>query len=169
MPNPTFFSPPLVNQITTFYRCYGRHGMVLISIAVLLVQTFVSPGLRMSPRAHFHLSTTVAHKHVSEVRHRHADHDADSEHHHPHPHSHAKPATHDHDVDSSDVVYVNAHEQASPSVQASNRMALDLDGMLFHQKPPSTDTADRVVFTELALSFCTRTEPPLERPPRVVI
>ena len=143
--------------------------MVLISIVALLLQTFVSPGLRMSPRAHFHVATTVAHEHASDASHSDVDHDADLEHHHPHPHSHVKPATHDHGVDSNDVVYVNTQEQASPLVQAFNRVALDLDGMLFHQKPPSTDTADRVVFTELALSFRTRTEPPLERPPRVVI
>ena len=168
VPNPSQAIAIPLNHTTTPCRYWGLRGFAVICMFAILLQAFVSPGLRMSPRAHFHLSTTHAHEHADGAAQRDTDRHADLEHHHPHRHSHQKPATHDHAVDSRDVVYVDAHEHESTSGKAPNRVVLDLDGLLFHRNPPSTDTSDRVVFAERASRFRTRTEPPLERPPRVV-
>ena len=143
-------------------------------MAAILLQAFVSPGLRIMARVHFHLDCTLLQMHDQGDGHDHADTDADAamqNHPHPHPHPHGHPhlATHEHNVESNDVVYVDTQNSEPPSGQAFNRVALDLDGLLLHREPPSVDTPAHSIFAKLALRFRTRVEPPLERPPRDVI
>ena len=141
-------------------------------MVAIVLQAFFSPGQRMAARAHFHFDAPVGSPQDLVVgnSHRYADTDNDADAGlHSHPHSHPHLATHEHSVESNDVVYVDTQNSEPPSGQASNRVALDLDGLLLYREPPSVDWSARLVFAKLALRFRSRVEPPLERPPRVVI
>ena len=136
-------------------------------IAILL-QAFVSPGMRLAARSHFHVASALVQKQDAGNAHGQVDTETDAQSHpHPHPHSHAHLATHEHSAESQDVVYVDTQNSVPPSSQTSSRIALDIDGLLLHQDPPSVEPSTHLIFTQHSQRFRSRVEPPLERPPRI--
>ena len=173
--NPTVYAiQTTASRITALRNAFGHRGLALLVMVAILLQAIVSPGLRLAVRAHFHLNSALAQQSDQDDEHGHAPTETDggtnrqSNHHH-HPHSHTNLASHEHSSASTDVVYIDTQNSEPPSNPASNRVALELDGLLLHNVPPSIDAPAQPVFTELALRFRSRVEPPLERPPRVVI
>ncbi len=160
---------PTAKRITTPRCSFDLRGLAFLVMVAIVLQAFISPCLRIAARAHFHLDATAGTLQDRVIGHSQADHDADEEHAHPHPHSHTHLATHEHDVESNDVVYVDNQNSEPPSGPAFNRVALDLDGLLLHRVPPLINAPTQLVFAEIALRFRSRIEPPLERPPRLVI
>ena len=171
MPHPGLHAIQPTATLTAVLHCaFALRGLVLLVMVAIVLQALVSPGLRIAARTHFHLDSTLAQKQdTGEVQgHPQADTDADAQSHsHPHAHSHTHLATHEHAGERNDVVYVDTQNSELPSGHASKRVVLDLDGLLLRREPPSVDMQSHVVFAELALSFRSRIEPPLERPPRI--
>ena len=145
-------------------------GLVFLMMIAIMLQAFFSPGLRILVRTHFHVATATVEKQPADDAHGSVNTDTDAQSHthpHPHAHSHSHLASHEHDVESNDVVYVDTHDSESPSGHTTNRVALDLDGILLHRDLPSVDTSTYLTFAGNTQRFRSRVEPPLERPPRI--
>ena len=160
--------------MTALRNAFGDKGLALLVMVAILLQAIVSPGLRLAVRAHLHLDSALAQQSDQGDEHGHAATETyrgtnRQSNHHPHPHSHTHLASHEHSAASTGAVYIDTQNSEPPSGPASNRVAFELDGLLLHSVPPSIDASAQPVFAELALRFRSRVEPPLERPPRVVI
>ncbi|MCY7388534.1 MAG: hypothetical protein LH481_10790 [Burkholderiales bacterium] len=159
-------------QMIPLRRAVAFRGLALLVLVAIALQAFVSMGSRIATRMHFHLATSSVQKqHAGEAHDpvkTETDADAQTQtHSHPHAHSHPHIASHEHSVESDDVVYVDTQKSELPSGQATNRVALDLDGLLLHRYSPSVEPSTNLIFAEHTQRFRSRVEPPLERPPRV--
>lgn len=83
-------------------------------------------------------------------------------------HQHTHMAVHEHAQSRGDVVYVEAHESGSAagSSPTPKRLAFDFEAVLRREPALPTVTRHKAPDTEVALSFLSHTELPLERPPR---
>ena len=146
--------------------------MAGLVVLCLCVQALLIPAQRISERTHFHLShslgswlatTSIPSPSVAQAvfAHPRTAHSAEA------PHLHSDLQDHDHG-ERVDVVYVG--DPPSPSLDHhtvnSKRLTLDQDGLRVGVMPVHVATAVRVGFSRSAVRLSTRTELPLERPPR---
>lgn len=146
----------------------------------VVLQAFLLAGLRTAERAHFHstpafmpswqsLDAHAANAHHADDAEDQAGGDARGHpdaHPHPHPHNHTHAAIHDHGSDRHDVVYVSSDLGDDTPLPALTRLPLGLDGYFLKADLPNIPLPIRVMFAIPPSHFGTRTELPLERPPR---
>ena len=139
---------------------WSRTARVLACVVVfgVVLQSFFLAGLRTAERAHFHSAPASMPSSQSP--------DA-NENGHPHTHTHTHAAIHDHGSDRNDVVYVSSDDGDDTPLPALTRLPLDLDGYFLKADLPFIARQRRVVFIEPPSHFGSRTELPLERPPRI--
>ncbi len=153
-------------------------GFVLLC---LFVQALLVPAQRISERSHFHASSSAAGRsdgpipaapasaaprggqRVVRVLFEHHATVKDQE----APHHHSGLQDHDHG-ERADVVYVSPDDSPSKASLApsSKRVLLDQDGLWAGLLPRVVIACALVVFTKATLLLRTRTELPLDRPPR---
>ena len=136
----------------------------------MLIQALLIPAQRINERTHFHVSSsgrawTAPTPNQSVARavfaHRAAAHDEAL------PHQHTAVQAHDHG-ERTDVVYVSDHDTPSADRQAPTikRLLLDQDGLWASVEPVLVITVARVIHVKSTLRVNSRSELPLERPPR---